>query len=188
MPQLSNTPQGVHLYNRQTGHYKPRLGCPTHHRECIYMTKKSDTIGRDSVSRIKDLDIPKASGSTYHGSGVSFDFVHRATTSKMMIAPSAVVTIYHAVRATVGGFSITMEAHLRAIIAKKRRIEPIRASNLMLLRRRLDHASALPYVLGKTNFRGTVFMTHPTKAIYKWLVTAAAKLATLRALQVIEAV
>lgn len=34
----------------------------------------------------------------------------------------------------------------------------------------LDHASALPYVLSKTNFRGRVFMTHATKAIYKWLI------------------
>ena len=34
----------------------------------------------------------------------------------------------------------------------------------------LDHASALPYVLAKTNFRGRIFMTHPTKAIYKWLI------------------
>ncbi|KKY28684.1 putative cleavage and polyadenylation specifity 73 kda [Phaeomoniella chlamydospora] len=34
----------------------------------------------------------------------------------------------------------------------------------------LDHAAALPYVLAKTNFKGRVFMTHPTKAIYKWLI------------------
>ncbi|KAI9660641.1 MAG: endoribonuclease ysh1 [Bathelium mastoideum] len=34
----------------------------------------------------------------------------------------------------------------------------------------LDHAASLPYVLAKTNFRGRVFMTHPTKAIYKWLM------------------
>ncbi|KIV82775.1 hypothetical protein PV11_04855 [Exophiala sideris] len=34
----------------------------------------------------------------------------------------------------------------------------------------LDHAAALPYVLAKTDFRGRVFMTHPTKAIYKWLI------------------
>ncbi|KAI9880264.1 MAG: endoribonuclease ysh1 [Pleopsidium flavum] len=34
----------------------------------------------------------------------------------------------------------------------------------------LDHASSLPYVLAKTNFKGRVFMTHPTKAIYKWLI------------------
>ncbi|PWW77399.1 Metallo-hydrolase/oxidoreductase [Tuber magnatum] len=34
----------------------------------------------------------------------------------------------------------------------------------------LDHAASLPYVMTKTNFRGRVFMTHPTKAIYKWLI------------------
>ncbi|KIV97382.1 hypothetical protein PV10_01138 [Exophiala mesophila] len=34
----------------------------------------------------------------------------------------------------------------------------------------LDHAAALPYVLAKTDFHGRVFMTHPTKAIYKWLI------------------
>ncbi|KAF2461911.1 metallo-beta-lactamase superfamily protein [Lineolata rhizophorae] len=34
----------------------------------------------------------------------------------------------------------------------------------------IDHAASLPYVLAKTNFRGRVFMTHPTKAIYKWLL------------------
>ncbi|KJZ75080.1 Endoribonuclease YSH1 [Hirsutella minnesotensis 3608] len=34
----------------------------------------------------------------------------------------------------------------------------------------VDHAASLPYVLSKTNFRGRVFMTHPTKAIYKWLI------------------
>ncbi|KAI9845895.1 MAG: endoribonuclease ysh1 [Sclerophora amabilis] len=34
----------------------------------------------------------------------------------------------------------------------------------------LDHSQSLPYVLSKTNFEGRVFMTHPTKAIYKWLL------------------
>ncbi|KAF2183668.1 hypothetical protein K469DRAFT_710466 [Zopfia rhizophila CBS 207.26] len=34
----------------------------------------------------------------------------------------------------------------------------------------VDHAASLPYVLSKTNFKGRVFMTHPTKAIYKWLI------------------
>ena len=99
MPQLSNTPQGLH-----------------------YITEKPDSISRGSVSRIKDLDIPKASGLTYHGSRVSFDSLHRATTSKITIALSAVVTPYQAVRETVGEFSILMEAHLRAITAEKGRI------------------------------------------------------------------
>ncbi|EME47614.1 hypothetical protein DOTSEDRAFT_146416 [Dothistroma septosporum NZE10] len=31
-----------------------------------------------------------------------------------------------------------------------------------------DHSASLPYVLAKTDFHGKVFMTHPTKAIYKW--------------------
>ena len=34
----------------------------------------------------------------------------------------------------------------------------------------VDHSSALPYVLSKSNFKGRVFMTHATKAIYKWLI------------------
>ena len=35
----------------------------------------------------------------------------------------------------------------------------------------LDHAASLPHVMQKTNFQGRVFMTHPTKAIYKWLMS-----------------
>ncbi|KTW30663.1 hypothetical protein T552_00378 [Pneumocystis carinii B80] len=34
----------------------------------------------------------------------------------------------------------------------------------------VDHVASLPYVITKTNFKGRVFMTHPTKAIYKWLL------------------
>ncbi|KRH93732.1 putative beta-lactamase fold-containing exonuclease [Pseudoloma neurophilia] len=34
----------------------------------------------------------------------------------------------------------------------------------------LDHAGALPYLTEKTNFKGQVFMTHPTKAILRWLL------------------
>lgn len=34
----------------------------------------------------------------------------------------------------------------------------------------LDHAASLPYVMQRTNFKGKVFMTHPTKAIYRWLL------------------
>ncbi|KAI0116428.1 cleavage and polyadenylation specifity factor [Nemania sp. FL0031] len=40
----------------------------------------------------------------------------------------------------------------------------------------IDHAASLPYVLTKTNFRGRVFMTHPTKAIYKWLIQDSVRL------------
>ncbi|KAM0688029.1 endoribonuclease ysh1, partial [Conglomerata obtusa] len=34
----------------------------------------------------------------------------------------------------------------------------------------LDHAGALPYLTERTNFRGKVYMTHPTKAILKYLL------------------
>ncbi|KAK8203356.1 endoribonuclease ysh1 [Zalaria obscura] len=41
---------------------------------------------------------------------------------------------------------------------------------LLITHFHMDHAASLPYVLAKTNFSGKVFMTHPTKAIYKWLM------------------
>lgn len=34
----------------------------------------------------------------------------------------------------------------------------------------LDHCGALPWFLQKTTFRGRCFMTHATKAIYRWLL------------------
>jgi len=35
----------------------------------------------------------------------------------------------------------------------------------------LDHCGAVPYFLEKTEFKGRIFMTHPTKAIYKLLLS-----------------
>lgn len=35
----------------------------------------------------------------------------------------------------------------------------------------LDHSGALPWFLLKTSFKGKCFMTHATKAIYRWLVS-----------------
>ena len=43
----------------------------------------------------------------------------------------------------------------------------------------LDHVASLPYVLQKTNFKGRVFMTHPTKAIYRWLMKDFVKVTTI---------
>lgn len=43
----------------------------------------------------------------------------------------------------------------------------------------LDHAASLPYVMQQTNFRGRVFMTHPTKAIYRWLLSDFVKVTSL---------
>ena len=43
----------------------------------------------------------------------------------------------------------------------------------------LDHAASLPYVMRHTNFNGRVFMTHPTKAIYRWLLSDFIKITTI---------
>ncbi|SCU85619.1 LANO_0C04808g1_1 [Lachancea nothofagi CBS 11611] len=43
----------------------------------------------------------------------------------------------------------------------------------------LDHAASLPYVMQRTNFNGRVFMTHPTKAIYRWLLSDFVKVTSI---------
>jgi cleavage and polyadenylation specificity factor subunit 3 len=43
--------------------------------------------------------------------------------------------------------------------------------NFLLSSFHLDHCGALPWFLSKTNFKGRCFMTHATKAIYKWLLS-----------------
>lgn len=43
----------------------------------------------------------------------------------------------------------------------------------------LDHAASLPYVMQHTNFKGRVFMTHPTKAIYRWLLNDFVKVTSI---------
>jgi cleavage and polyadenylation specificity factor subunit 3 len=35
----------------------------------------------------------------------------------------------------------------------------------------LDHCAALPHLYKSTNFKGRVFMTHPTRAIYKLMLS-----------------
>ena len=39
----------------------------------------------------------------------------------------------------------------------------------------LDHCGSVPYVLEHTEFKGKVFMTYPTKAIYRLLMLDSAK-------------
>lgn len=49
-------------------------------------------------------------------------------------------------------------------------IEPENIDMVLITHFHLDHVASLPYFLEKTNFKGKVFMTHPSKAIYKWLL------------------
>ncbi|EFC39387.1 predicted protein [Naegleria gruberi] len=50
-------------------------------------------------------------------------------------------------------------------------IEPSEIDLVLVTHFHLDHCGALPYFTEHTNFQGRVFMTHPTKAIYKLLLT-----------------
>ena len=40
----------------------------------------------------------------------------------------------------------------------------------------LDHCAAVPFLVGHTNFKGRILMTHPTKAIFNMLMTDFVKL------------
>uniref|UniRef100_A0A0A9D7K6 Metallo-beta-lactamase domain-containing protein n=1 Tax=Arundo donax TaxID=35708 RepID=A0A0A9D7K6_ARUDO len=49
-------------------------------------------------------------------------------------------------------------------------IDPSTVDVLLVTHFHLDHAASLPYFLEKTSFKGRVFMTHATKAIYRLLL------------------
>ncbi|XP_020576081.1 cleavage and polyadenylation specificity factor subunit 3-I [Phalaenopsis equestris] len=50
-------------------------------------------------------------------------------------------------------------------------IDPSTIDILLVTHFHLDHAASLPYFLEKTTFKGRVFMTHATKAIYRLLLS-----------------
>lgn len=60
-------------------------------------------------------------------------------------------------------------------------IDPETVDLVLITHFHLDHAAALPYFMEKTTFRGKVYMTHPTKAIYKWLLADYVKVSTVAA-------
>ena len=49
-------------------------------------------------------------------------------------------------------------------------MEPKDVDVLLVTHFHLDHCGALPYFTEKTEFAGRVFMTHPTKAVYKMVL------------------
>ncbi|KAJ1940590.1 endoribonuclease ysh1, partial [Linderina macrospora] len=49
-------------------------------------------------------------------------------------------------------------------------VDPATVDVLLVTHFHVDHAAAVPYYIEKTAFKGRTFMTHPTKAIFKWLV------------------
>ncbi|KAI9308583.1 beta-lactamase-like protein [Cunninghamella echinulata] len=50
-------------------------------------------------------------------------------------------------------------------------IDPEKIDVLLVTHFHVDHAASVPFLMEKTSFKGRVFMTHPTKAIYKWLLS-----------------
>ncbi|EGF84036.1 hypothetical protein BATDEDRAFT_9083 [Batrachochytrium dendrobatidis JAM81] len=58
-------------------------------------------------------------------------------------------------------------------------IDPESVDLVLITHFHVDHAAGLPYFMEKTAFKGRVFMTHPTRAIYKWLVSDYIKISSL---------
>ena len=50
------------------------------------------------------------------------------------------------------------------------RIEPDQIDVVLITHFHLDHAASLPYLTERTNFKGRIFMTHPTKAVLRLLL------------------
>jgi cleavage and polyadenylation specificity factor subunit 3 len=64
-------------------------------------------------------------------------------------------------------------------------IEPEEIDVLLITHFHLDHCGALPWFLNKTTFKGRVFMTHATKAIYRWLLSDYIKVSNIAADQML---
>ena len=58
-------------------------------------------------------------------------------------------------------------------------INPADIDIILITHFHLDHAAALPYFLEKTAFRGRVFMTHPTKSVYKLILQDYVKVSSI---------
>ncbi|CAM9715272.1 cleavage and polyadenylation specificity factor subunit 3 [Lampetra fluviatilis] len=60
-------------------------------------------------------------------------------------------------------------------------IDPAEIDLLLISHFHLDHCGALPWFLQKTSFKGRTFMTHATKAIYRWLLSDFVKVSNISA-------
>ena len=58
-------------------------------------------------------------------------------------------------------------------------INPADIDLVLITHFHLDHAAALPYFLQRTNFKGRTFMTHPTKSIYKLILSDYVKVSSI---------
>jgi cleavage and polyadenylation specificity factor subunit 3 len=49
-------------------------------------------------------------------------------------------------------------------------INPREIELILITHFHVDHCAGLPYFLQKTDFKGKVYMTHPTKSIYNYVM------------------
>ncbi|KAI5191901.1 cleavage and polyadenylation specificity factor subunit 3 [Nematocida minor] len=49
-------------------------------------------------------------------------------------------------------------------------IDPAEVDVILITHFHLDHAGALPYFTERSSFKGKIYMTHPTRAIFRWLL------------------
>ncbi|XP_074660015.1 cleavage and polyadenylation specificity factor subunit 3-like [Tubulanus polymorphus] len=66
-------------------------------------------------------------------------------------------------------------------------LNPDEIDLLLISHFHLDHCGALPWFLNKTAFKGRVFMTHATKAIYRWLLSDFVKVSNISTEQMLYA-
>ncbi|CAG2163826.1 unnamed protein product [Oppiella nova] len=64
-------------------------------------------------------------------------------------------------------------------------IDPEQIDLLLISHFHLDHCGALPWFLQKTTFKGRCFMTHATKAIYRWILADYIKVSNIAADQML---
>ena len=60
------------------------------------------------------------------------------------------------------------------------RLEPEDIDICLITHFHLDHAASLPYLTERTNFKGRIFMTHPTKAVIRLLLGDYLRLLSMR--------
>ena len=58
------------------------------------------------------------------------------------------------------------------------KINPSEIDVILITHFHLDHCGAVPYFLAQTDYKGKVYMTYPTKAIYKHLLMDTLKVGT----------
>lgn len=99
------------------------------------------------------------------GASLQSDIQILGTVHPIMYTRTNGIYLHRTVRLGDVSPTVTIYTHVHSIEEPRPYGQPLTSQSF-----HVDHAASLPYVLAKTNFKGRVFMTHATKAIYKWLI------------------